>query len=170
MTRERAEVAARQETGAAHLARHRLRKVEQLNVEGEARIDGRVLMQVLRPFVVAVTHVIEVMVKDRAWADQALDSAAHQRQGEQPRGGALRGGSTWRAECRRAWAPLVPPRNRGGSHDARYAGRRDRSAGNHARRNSPPARVVRSWTVLRSWWPACSVESLPHFSNTHSYR
>ena len=63
-------------------------EVHKLDIEGEARVDGRILVGVLRDVRATVVggregDVQEVMVEYRIRAEQALQHAAHQRQVEE---------------------------------------------------------------------------------------
>ena len=83
-----AQMGAGDKAGAAHLARHRMGIVHDLDVKGRAWVDGGVLMGVLRDILAAAGLVIggregdvqEMMVKDRVLADQTADRARHHRQ------------------------------------------------------------------------------------------
>jgi hypothetical protein len=91
-----AQVGAGDEAGAAHLGRDRVRVVHDLDVEGQARVDGRVLVVVLgdvlfpRGLVVGVREgdVQEVVVEHRVVAEQAFEDATDQRQRQQAGDGA----------------------------------------------------------------------------------
>ena len=100
-----AQMRSRNVARAAHRRRHFVREVHQLDVERPARVDRGILMRVLRDALLAapiarrIGDVQEVVVEQRAGADQTLDGAAHPRQPHQP---AERGLRRIRLEQRRA--------------------------------------------------------------------